>query len=337
MFLNYLATIKPLVWNELQKYLVAREPAEHYNIVRDYPERRGKYFRPGLVLLAADLFGAKQCDALLTAAAMQASEDWLLIHDDIEDHSLMRRGAPTLNEKHGDELALNAGDALHVIMWKILGDAARALDSERCWKLYNKMSDILLTTTEGQFLELNWERNNKFDLTENEYLEMIHRKAGYYTVIGPLQLGAIVANQNDAILQSIHTWGLPFGCAFQIWDDCLNLTAALSTQGKEEAGDLYEGKRTLILIHLLQNTSQAEKEKIFALYGKKRAGKTAEEIAWLLNLTRERGSIAYAQQRAQDLSKEALEKFNLFTAQMPPSQAQEIICSAIRFVATREK
>lgn len=77
----------------------------HQKMVSEYPERKGKYLRPSLVLLAASAMGFPEEKALQTAAAMQTSEDWILNHDDIEDDSLQRRGKPALHKIYGKELA----------------------------------------------------------------------------------------------------------------------------------------------------------------------------------------------------------------------------------------
>jgi len=125
------------VWPVIKKYLdslvdfpdFCQIPAKyssmaelHQKMVADYPERKGKYLRPSLVLLTALAMGFPEEKALLTAAAMQTSEDWILNHDDIEDDSLQRRGKPALHKIYSKELAINAGDGLHILMWKMLLD-----------------------------------------------------------------------------------------------------------------------------------------------------------------------------------------------------------------------
>lgn len=134
---------KPKIYEKITKYLPNKFPEEHYKMVRDYPDRQGKYLRPVLVLLANEMFGGKEENALLTAAAMQTSEDWILIHDDIQDGSEERRGKPCLHKIYGMELALNAGDALHMIMWKMFFDNIEFLGIEKSTKIFNLMQDII--------------------------------------------------------------------------------------------------------------------------------------------------------------------------------------------------
>src|SRR3989344_2606983 len=123
-----LETYKNLVWPEINSYLKDptfppsfripnryREDVTHnWEIAKEYPLRKGKYLRPTLVMITAEALGSDRKSAIKTAAAMQVSEDWLLIHDDFEDNSSARRGKPTLHKIYGPELAVNAGDLLHV-------------------------------------------------------------------------------------------------------------------------------------------------------------------------------------------------------------------------------
>jgi len=345
-FLSELGRLKRPIWKEIKKYLPQKSPTGHYEMVRDYPLRRGKYFRPGLVLLAAEMFacspkhgrrrGGNPRRAALAAAAMQVSEDWLLIHDDAEDHSHKRRGLPTLNEMHGVELAINAGDALHMIMWKMLGDNVRLFKDKTGWKIFDTMNDVLLKATEGQYLELKWIRDKKVLVPQKEYLDMIKRKTAYYTMIGPLKLGALIAGASEKDIQTIEKWSVPFGYAFQIWDDCMNLKTSDKKQGKEQAGDIWEGKRTIILSHALLHCSSRERNRMEKIYRKERHQKTEQDIRYILRLMRKHGSIAHAENIARRFSKKAGALFNKHTAHLKDTKAKQIIRAGIDFVVQRE-
>lgn len=334
--------IKPLVWETIQKFLPKKEPLRHYQALQEYPKRQGKYLRPGLVMLACQMFEGKQEDALLTAGAMQVSEDWLLIHDDIEDHSEERRSTaqeyrPALQIIYGDEIALNAGDGLHVIMWKIIGQAVRQLKNERGWKVYDKFNQILLTVTEGQFIELDWIRQNKINLDLKEYFKMVDRKTGCYTTLGPLQLGAIVAGKDENELKKIQEWSIYFGRAFQIWDDCMNLTVASEKQGKEIAGDILEGKRSLPLIHLFNNATQIEKDYLQTIFSRARKERTEKEKNHVLNLMEKYKSIEYAQKTARFFADKAEKIFDKNTEHLPNSKEKQILRSLFQFVVNRDR
>src|SRR3990172_3787683 len=124
-FPEVLKELKPKVHAKLCEYLPDPDSTwvpEHWYAVRDYPDRQGKYGRPALVLITCEMLGGNVDEALLTAAAMQTSENWILGHDDIEDKSNWRRHLPTLHRSFGLNVALNAGDTLHMVMWKMLRD-----------------------------------------------------------------------------------------------------------------------------------------------------------------------------------------------------------------------
>jgi len=336
-FLEVLKDRKPRIYEKICEYLPDKFPEEHYKMVREYPERQGKYLRPVLLLLSNEMFGGKEDDALLTAAGMQTSEDWILNHDDIQDKSEERRGKPALHKIYGIELALNAGDALHIIMWKMFFDNIDVFGLERAKKIFNLMSDILLYTCEGQYLDIGWIYYNKIDITEEEYYKMIDSKAGAYTIYGPMQLGAAAAGATDKQIESIKEWGVPFGRAFMIHDDVLNLVANEERYGKEIGGDILEGKRTLMLIHLLKNCTKDEKKKVIDVYLKKREDKTEEEKNYVLNLMKKYGSIDYAHKKSLEFASEAKRIFDKNTSMLKDTFAKRALKAGIDFVVNRDR
>jgi len=232
---------KRLVWPEIEKYLrdpvyptqftvptkYQKETDLYWKINREYPERGGKYLRPTLVLLIAEALGAKVNRAVKTAAAMQLSQDWVLIHDDIEDNSDERRGKPTLHKIYGPELAINAGDSLHMIMWKMINDTDNKLVSEEFYRM-------LLRTALGQGVEQIWTNEGGKTIDDDKYFFIADGKSGYYSITGPMRLGAIVAGATDEEIEKITRFGLYLGRCFQLVDDILDFKQ-----------DKKEGKVTL--------------------------------------------------------------------------------------------
>lgn len=325
-----------MVYDRLYSYLPLKDPLRHYKMVRDYPLRKGKGFRASLCLFACEAFGGDPDKAMGTAAAFQASQDWILVHDDIEDGSKLRRKKRTLHRKYGIPLAINAGDSLHVIMWRILQDNKDILGNEMAFKIMGEMTNILMITTEGQYMELAWVRNKRFDITEEEYYEMTRRKTGIYTFVGPCKLGALIsekASRED--LDAMEEFGTPAGIAFQIRDDVLNLTGDEEKVGKEIAGDIYEGKRTLILIHLLKKCDDQEKQKVIEIYSKRKKDKTDVKYVW--QLMKDYSSIDFAQRRGEALIEKAKRIFHTkFAEKIPESKAKEWLAEALDWVIQRE-
>ena len=203
--------------------LPSKEPyQELYSIQKDYPLRGGKRFRPALLLLCAEWFGASYEDALPSAVALELFHNFALIHDDIEDSSLFRRGKPTLHHLHGIPLAINAGDSLFGMVYEILMSNRERFGDQKALDIISLFNQIFRATFEGQAYDIGWVANNHFP-TRAEYFEMIRRKTGVYSGKGPCQLGALIADVPPDILEKIGDFGEALGIGFQIKDDVLNL------------------------------------------------------------------------------------------------------------------
>ena len=280
---------------------------EHWDIITDYPSRRGKYLRPALVMLMAEAMSGSSEKAVFTATAMQMSEDWILIHDDWEDGSLERRGKPALHHIVSSEISVNAGDTLHECMHRVLSENYRLLDVSLARRVQHEFFLMLGRTTFGQYAEIKWTQDNKQDMTDDDVLFTVSGKTVYYTVAGPLRLGAILAGATDEQLQRIYAFSYPLGLCFQIRDDVLDLTGDFEGQKKQSLNDIYEGKRTLILLHLLRHCANDECERVEAILGKPREQKTADEVQYIRDLMDTYGSIRYAESRAEEYAHQALD------------------------------
>jgi geranylgeranyl diphosphate synthase type II len=338
-FMGYVGARRQAIKKRVFDFL-PREPKEgglvsdYVNMVRDYPGRGGKYVRPGMVMLSCEASGGTAAVALTTAAAMEISEDWILMHDDFQDHSLERRGKPAAPVLYGDELTVNAGDHLHIIMWEALLANCEELGLSKGTAVAREMVSILKTTCEGQYLDIGWMQRGQF-VTEGQYYEMIDRKTGGYTIIGPLRLGAIVAGNSKAMAQ-LSAFGKPLGRAFQIHDDWLNVFS--SKTGKELGGDILEGKRTLMLIHLLESLEKAGKKKkaseLRALFSKKRAERNWDDVREVIALYEDHGCRDWARERALGYAAQARKAL----AKVPykSKEHKAILADAIDFIVNRE-
>jgi len=290
------------------------ELAQYARLLREYPERGGKMLRGQLVVLTARAYGDDSA-ALPVAAALELFQNWVLIHDDIEDDSEERRGRPALHRLYPMPLALNAGDALHAIMWRVLVEAGARR------KVMAEFAELIETTASGQHLDLVWSLENRFDLSPEDYFEMVERKAAYYTGVAPLRLGALAAGKLPHPSFSIA--GLELGVAFQIIDDVLNLEGEAEVYGKEIAGDLWEGKRTLILIDYLSGAPPADRARAEEILRKPRDRKDPEEVAWLHRQLVESGAVARAREEAARRAAAALGELHGVFKELPDQAAAE--------------
>lgn len=306
-----------------------------YRMMRDYPGRTAKGMRPFLCVTACKAAGGKEDDALLTAACIELFQNWILIHDDIEDGSELRRGLPALHRAHGIALALNAGDALHARTWEALLKNRSALGLPRTFAVMEEFSAMVNQTTEGQHMELGWVLSKKWKLTERDYFDMCARKTSWYTIASPCRLGAIVADASPGVLEQLKDFGIKLGVAFQIQDDSLNLVGDQKKYGKAKSDDILEGKRTLILLHLLGVATQSERDKAISVMNKERDKKTQADVSYVLSLVDKYDAIGYARKRAKELLKEALETLKEVEWEGDPDSAATLAAFA-RFAVERE-
>ncbi|MDO8551436.1 MAG: polyprenyl synthetase family protein [bacterium] len=342
---------RQIIWAEIEKYLkeplslpedlkipplYSKEADFHWQVVSEYPQRKGKYLRPILLLLTAEALGVSEEKALKTAAAMQISEDWILGHDDFEDDSMERRGDKALHRLYGPYLAVNAGDALHVVMWKVLSDNKDVIGTELTYSILDEFYQMLTRTILGQTVEIKWRDEGKIDLTDEDCFFIIDGKTVYYTIAGPMRLGAILAGATKKQLGYLYEFAKPLGRCFQIKDDLLDLTSDFAGLKKQKGNDIYESKRTIMLMHLFRSVDSKEKKKLGEIMSKKRGEKTKGEVDWVLKLMKKYKSLEYGQNMAEKLAEEARgifkRKLNFLVHEPARGQLEE----AITFILKRE-
>lgn len=320
----------------MANYLKPREPRRHlYNLVSDYPRRGGRMLRPTLCLAAARAFGATAADALNTAVAIELLHNAFLVHDDVEDESDTRRGRPTLNALHGSPVAVNVGDALIFLGLRALLDNAERLGLPLAMQLLNDAEQMVRETVEGQSTELGWRRDNASHLRESDYLHMIMKKTCWYTTIFPIRAGALIGSRGTLNLDRYIRFGFFAGAAFQIQDDLLNLIGEPAKYGKELNGDIQEGKRTLMLIHLLGHADVEDRARLIEILARPRSGRAPADVEWVRQRMDQHGSLAYAQQIAHALAGAAQHEFDKVFADVPPSRDRDFLRAVVRWVLTR--
>lgn len=306
-----------------------------YGPMREYPSRPGKALRPALCLTASRAFGAEP-DALLgIAVAIELLHNAFLVHDDIADGSEMRRGRPTLAATHGMAAALNAGDALAIVAGQVLRKATRLLDGDLADKVWHEFDTMAMRTLEGQAIEVGWQLDNVEDLRPDDYLELIMHKTCWYTTIHPLRVGALVGSGGTADLAPLVRFGFHFGAAFQIRDDLLNLVGDERAYGKEILGDLYEGKRTLPLVHLLANATGADLALVSDYLRRNRSERPPELVGAVRALMDDYGSIAFTSEYAEGILLVAEEYFEQAFADAQPGPDLDFLRALVPYVWAR--
>jgi geranylgeranyl diphosphate synthase, type II len=319
----------------LKAYLPEREPRRYlYDLLSDYPQRGGKMMRPSLCIATSRMFGAPIEHAIRTAVAIELLHNALLIHDDIEDGSEKRRGAPTLHVLHGVPLALNAGDMLSLMALRPLLDNRGLLGDELALRILEETERMARECAEGQSMELGWRHYNATEIGDAEYLEMVLKKTCWLATIFPIRVGALIGSHGTADLEGFMRFGFFLGAAFQIQDDLLNLVGD-ERYGKERDGDLWEGKRTLMLIHAFRESTPDERERLIAALDGPRATRSPSEVEWMRTLIEKYDASAYARRIAQELAGAALHEISLLSANLSNGRDKQFLEEMARWVIER--
>jgi geranylgeranyl diphosphate synthase type II len=301
----------------------------------DYPTRGGKALRPSICLATCEAFGGLLGDALPSAVAIELLHNAFLVHDDIEDASLLRRGEPTLHLRYGTPLALNAGDGLALQAIGTLRENIDLLGPQLADRIMVEFDFMSQQTVAGQALELGWCRDNRIDLEPDDYLELIMKKTCWYTTVLPLRIGALIGSRGTAALDSMIEFGFHLGAAFQIRDDILNLVGDPDVYGKEALGDLMEGKRTLMLIHLLASADPGDRYWLIDYLARPAPERDQEDVNRVLEHMLSYGSIAFASEFASGVARSATTSMDAAFAGRDDSPARRFIAGLVPYMIER--
>ena len=229
--------------------------------LKEYSLRPAKRIRAILINYGYLIAGGKdEKEIFKTSIFIELIHNFLLIHDDILDQDKMRRGKPSLHVKYAEErsgehygtsMAIVAGDMMEFLGRKILAESNIA-DNLKI-RAIRKLNETLVSTAYGEMFEVQLKEKlkNGGTVKEDEILDVYKTKTAFYTFVGPLQIGAILAGGNDELLKTLEKIGIPMGVAFQIKDDM-----------DDAEKDKKEGQPTLLALKGLEECAQLEKNLI---------------------------------------------------------------------------
>ena len=331
-----LARYGRLVGDELCRQLRSSPHADYLtDPLLDYPTRTGKALRPSLCLATCEAFGGRLGDAMPSAMAIELLHNAFLVHDDIEDDSVLRRGEPTLHLRYGAAIALNAGDALALHAVSALRENIARLGPRLAERVMMEFDFMCRQTVAGQALELGWRRDNRLDLVPDDYLDLIMKKTCWYTTVLPLRAGALIGSSGAADVEPMITFGFHLGAAFQIRDDILNLVGDVELYGKERWGDLREGKRTLMLIHLLAVADPADRRWLESYFALDAGERRPEDAARVYELMLAYGSIGFASEFAAGVARSAEMAMESAFAGLADSRARRFVSRLVPYMIER--
>ena len=232
-------------------------PKELYEPIAYTILQSGKRLRPMLCLLATDMFGGDEKQALWPALALETFHNFTLIHDDIMDKAPMRRGMPTVYQKWNADIAILSGDAMLAKAFQY------ALQPKKGANLAHLLGKVAIEICEGQQMDLNFETLG--NVTIPEYLEMIRLKTAVLLATA-LQMGATVAGADEDDIRHLYDFGINLGMSFQLQDDILDLYSDVATFGKKHGGDIAENKKTYLYLKALELASDKDRRRLEHLF-----------------------------------------------------------------------
>ena len=298
-----------------------------YTPLAEFSANSGKRHRPIICMLACEAVGGDPVLALRSATAIEHFHTAALIHDDIQDGAETRRGEPCFHVKEGIALAINAGDlALSLVTGSVVTDPE--LDDATKIAVLGELVSMTTRTIEGQALDIGWARDNRFDLKVSDYLVMARHKTAFYSGAIPLAVGAIIGGASVSLVETLREFGLAAGLAFQIQDDLINLVG--SDRSKDFRIDITEGKRTLMVVHALNNASLEAQERLLEILRSHTTEPTVLEEA--VQILQDAGSIDFARNYALEIISDAKDKLN---EALEPNRATKLLMSMADFFIKR--
>jgi octaprenyl-diphosphate synthase len=284
----------------------------------------GKRLRPSLLLLCARLFekpgGPLDKGAIRLAAVVEILHSATLVHDDVIDMALTRRGRPSANVQWGNHTCVLAGDWLYMQAFQI---ALR----ERNFHILDLLIGLTQLMVEGELIQL--ERIGKIEITEADCMEIVDRKtAGLFSVCA--KLGAVMGGADSATEERLGEYAWNLGMAFQLIDDLLDFTSREKTLGKPVGNDLREGKITLPMVYALEQANLEERRQVETIL--REQNYDAVPFAQVKAMIGKYGAVERVQERAQQFT----EKARQILAEFPESPYQSALAGIADLITARD-
>ncbi|MDR1698336.1 MAG: polyprenyl synthetase family protein [Prevotellaceae bacterium] len=325
--MNNLETIKQPVHIALQQFeaqyadtLKSDNPLLN-QVVGHVLSRKGKQIRPILVLLSAEVLGGIMSETLSSAVSLELLHMATLIHDDVVDETLERRGMKSVNAVWNNKVAVLSGD---YFLSKSLNEIAKT----RNFAIMSVISTLGEKLSNGELLQLDAVRQSQ--ISEELYFDIIKKKTAVLFA-ACCEAGALsVPNVNVEMVEKLTKFGELLGVCFQLKDDIFDYFPSTEI-GKPTGNDIGEGKITLPLIYAINNAPTAVRENILQII--KNADFSEKNVQKLYAFAIENGGIGYAKTKMQELKLTA----NALLADLPDSPAKNALLACAEYVVERSR
>ena len=232
-----------------------RQPQSLYEPVKYVLSIGGKRVRPVLMLLAYNLYKEDPERILMPACALETYHNYTLLHDDLMDNADVRRGVPTVHRKWDANTAILSGDSMLVLAYHRMLQC----DADKQPEVMSLFTETALEIGEGQQYDMEFE--NRDDVTEEEYIEMIRLKTSVLLACA-MKIGGILAGASAEDADNLYKFGEQVGLAFQLQDDLLDVYGDPKVFGKAVGGDITCNKKTYMLINAFQRANSEQRAEL---------------------------------------------------------------------------
>ena len=352
---KFLEEKAPLIDRAIEKYIPRKfskeailfkvnPPAFSYNLetlnkaiadpIWDMLDRGGKRWRPALFLLICEALDKKEDYCLDFSIIPEVIHNGTLVIDDIEDSSELRRGKPCSHKIYGNDIAINAGNAMYYLPLLPLMVQRNKLSPQMQRDVYEIYVQEMINLSMGQAMDIAWHKGiaNADALGEQDYLQMCAYKTGTLARMAA-KMAAVIAGADEKLVEKLGRLAESIGVAFQMQDDILDLTGKEFAKKKGGVGqDISEGKRSLLVIYTLQKASNADKKRLIEILNMHTSDQNLRNEA--IALMQKYGAVEYVKATAERM---VLESWGEVDRLLPTPQAKEKLKAFAEFLIKRTK
>ncbi len=240
-------------------------PQTLYAPINHILSSKGKQIRSVFTLVTYDMFGGNYVDLKPLILAIEGLHNFTLIHDDVMDNAIMRRGVETINTKWSNNQAILSGDVLLIQSYQKLISSSIVSSI-----ILKKFTETAIRICEGQQLDIDFQGRD--NVSEEEYLNMIELKTGVlinFSLVAP----SLLTDSGQININTINSIGKILGVLFQVQDDFLDLYGKSLATGKSIGGDIVERKKTFLYVTAYKRASLAQKKDLIRIYNSDVANK----------------------------------------------------------------